>query len=151
MSAVGPQVLDVLWHDTDAREEALRRTVDERLAANPAPAAEDAVVVTYFFALRSVTLAGTTISPRSLNTRTGSPSRMPRTPASSALMVTPWGSISLSQGMVWNWEWALPGKCEVMSWRGYFALKGSRGPSQLSTYLGMGGTSGLSMSASTWE
>lgn len=57
MSAVGPQVLDVLWHDTDAREEALRRTVDERLAANPAPAAEDAVVVTYFFALRSVTLA----------------------------------------------------------------------------------------------
>ena len=32
MASLGPGELDVLWHDTDAREEVLRRTVDERLA-----------------------------------------------------------------------------------------------------------------------
>ena len=48
--------LQSLWHDFDAREELLRRLVTERLAASPAPQIEDAVVATYFFALRSWSL-----------------------------------------------------------------------------------------------
>ena len=48
--------LQSLWHDFDAREELLRRLVTERLAASPAPRLDDAIVATYFFALRSRSL-----------------------------------------------------------------------------------------------
>lgn len=48
--------LQSLWHDFDAREELLRRVVTERLAATPAPRLDDAIVATYFFALRSWSL-----------------------------------------------------------------------------------------------
>src|SRR5213075_1882774 len=48
--------LQSLWHDFDAREELLRRIITERLAASPAPRLADAIVATYFFALRSWSL-----------------------------------------------------------------------------------------------
>jgi hypothetical protein len=57
MNHVEPSVMDALWHDADARDVLLRRTVAERLAANPAPAIDDAIVATYFFAFRTQTLA----------------------------------------------------------------------------------------------
>ncbi len=47
---------DMLWHDADARDVYLRQLIDERLAQQPAPAIEDAIVATYFFALRSLRL-----------------------------------------------------------------------------------------------
>ncbi|MDB5351095.1 MAG: hypothetical protein JWN86_2342 [Planctomycetota bacterium] len=53
MKTVSPAVLDALWHDADAREVLLRSIVTERLAKNPAPAIDDHVVATYFFAFRS--------------------------------------------------------------------------------------------------
>lgn len=56
MATLNSAVLDVLWHDFDAREEALRRIATERLAAQPAPLLEDSIVATYFLALRSWSL-----------------------------------------------------------------------------------------------
>ncbi len=53
---LSPSALQSLWHDFDAREELLRRIVTERLAASPAPQLNDAIVATYFFALRSWSL-----------------------------------------------------------------------------------------------
>lgn len=49
--------LDTLWYDLDRREELVRRTVTERLAASPPPTDDDYVVATYFFAFRSQKLA----------------------------------------------------------------------------------------------
>ena len=56
MSPLGPSTLELLWHDAEPRELALRRVVAERLAENPAPAVPDHVVGTYFFAFRTLTL-----------------------------------------------------------------------------------------------
>lgn len=48
--------LDALWADLDDREERLRTLVARALAECPAPALDDAVVATYFLALRSTPL-----------------------------------------------------------------------------------------------
>ena len=48
--------LELLWHDADAREVLLRRIITERLVASPAPALDNHIVATYFFALRSWSL-----------------------------------------------------------------------------------------------
>jgi ribulose 1,5-bisphosphate carboxylase large subunit-like protein len=48
---------DLLWYDADAREDALREIVGERLALTPPPSMDDYVVATYFFAFRTVKLA----------------------------------------------------------------------------------------------
>lgn len=45
-----------LWFDWDAREQLLRAVVAERLALRPPPTADDAVVATYFLALRTKSL-----------------------------------------------------------------------------------------------
>ncbi|PZS01301.1 MAG: hypothetical protein DLM70_12095 [Chloroflexi bacterium] len=50
------ETLDILMLDLDAREELLRDMVSERLASSPAPRIGDAVVATYFFALRTMPL-----------------------------------------------------------------------------------------------
>jgi ribulose-bisphosphate carboxylase large chain len=47
---------DVLLYDADAREDALRDRVTESLAVNPPAKLHDAIVGTYFFVLRSLTL-----------------------------------------------------------------------------------------------
>ena len=44
---------EMLWHDADARDVYLRELIDDRLASNPAPAIDDAIVATYFFAFRT--------------------------------------------------------------------------------------------------
>lgn len=46
----------LLWHDAAAREERLRAIITERLAANPPPKIDDAIVATYFFAFRTMKL-----------------------------------------------------------------------------------------------
>lgn len=53
---INNNALPSLWHDADAREVLLRRTITERLAARPAPKLDDQIVATYFFALRSWSL-----------------------------------------------------------------------------------------------
>ncbi len=55
-SHIDSTTLAMLWHDAAAREESLRRIVGERLAFNPPPPVEDAVVATYFFAFRTMKL-----------------------------------------------------------------------------------------------
>src|SRR5204862_3597477 len=57
MTSISPQVLQLLWSDFDAREEVLRDLVSERLQASPPPTLDDSIVVSYFFAFRSQTLA----------------------------------------------------------------------------------------------
>ncbi len=44
---------DLLWHDATKREQKLRTLITERLSVRPAPAADDCVIATYFFAFRS--------------------------------------------------------------------------------------------------
>ena len=56
MSELQSSILQQLWHDFDAREELLRATVTDRVAAQPPPAMDEFVVATYFFALRSWSL-----------------------------------------------------------------------------------------------
>ena len=56
MIALDSTTVNLLWHDWDGREEKIRALATERLTAKPAPALEDAVVATYFFALRSWSL-----------------------------------------------------------------------------------------------
>jgi ribulose-bisphosphate carboxylase large chain len=53
---IDTHMLDMLWYDGDAREERLRDLVTERLAERPPPRHDDAVIATYFFALRTLTL-----------------------------------------------------------------------------------------------
>src|SRR5690348_4513925 len=48
-----PKTVELLWHDWARREQALRALIRERLALRPAPAVDDCVVATYFFAFRS--------------------------------------------------------------------------------------------------
>jgi ribulose-bisphosphate carboxylase large chain len=50
------KLISSLWHDFDARDQALRAIVGPRLMARPAPQPNDFIVATYFFALRSWTL-----------------------------------------------------------------------------------------------
>jgi ribulose-bisphosphate carboxylase large chain len=56
MNMLSEFIANQLWHDTDAREEVLRRVLTESLAVAPPPIIEDAIVATYFFALRSQAL-----------------------------------------------------------------------------------------------
>jgi ribulose-bisphosphate carboxylase large chain len=53
MQHVTPRALETLWIDLDAREELLRRIVAERLDEKAAPADDDSIVATYFFAFRT--------------------------------------------------------------------------------------------------
>jgi ribulose 1,5-bisphosphate carboxylase large subunit-like protein len=56
MKALDPSTLELFWHDADAREVRLRQVISERLALQPPPPREDAVVATYFMALRTLRL-----------------------------------------------------------------------------------------------
>ena len=56
MKTLDSATLDLFWHDADAREVRLRQVITERLALEPPPVREDAVVATYFMALRSLKL-----------------------------------------------------------------------------------------------
>lgn len=56
MKTLSPALLESLWHDADAREVLLRRTIADRLAENPAPFVDDHIVATYFFAFRTQSL-----------------------------------------------------------------------------------------------
>jgi ribulose 1,5-bisphosphate carboxylase large subunit-like protein len=56
MALLNSKTAGLLWHDPVPREEALRRTITERLALKPAPAIEDCIVATYFFAFRTMKL-----------------------------------------------------------------------------------------------
>lgn len=57
MRPISPQVLDQLRLDFDAREVQLREIVADRLAQNPPPKMDDAIVASYFFAFRHQTLS----------------------------------------------------------------------------------------------
>ena len=56
MNSIAPNALQMLWHDADAREELLRSVVTARLANLRVAAPDDAIVATYFLALRTRTL-----------------------------------------------------------------------------------------------
>ena len=56
MKAIHPDILQMLWYDSDAREVFLRQTIRERLAYNPPPIHDDHIIATYFFAFRSMKL-----------------------------------------------------------------------------------------------
>lgn len=47
---------ELLWYDHDARETVLRSAIEERLSLKPPPVLDDAVVATYFLALRTTRL-----------------------------------------------------------------------------------------------
>ncbi len=57
MKPLSPAILDLLWHDADAREVQLREIITERLQGSPPPLMDDAIVATYFFAFRTLTLS----------------------------------------------------------------------------------------------
>ena len=54
---INSDTLQDLWFDFDAREMRLRRLISEHLTLNPPPKSEEAIIATYFFAFRSMTLA----------------------------------------------------------------------------------------------
>jgi len=56
MKPVDSPTLDILWHDSDAREVLLREIISERLAESPPPVLDDYIVATYFLALRTLKL-----------------------------------------------------------------------------------------------
>ncbi len=56
MKALDANSLATLWLDSDAREVLLREIIREQLAEKPAPAIDDYLVATYFFAFRTNTL-----------------------------------------------------------------------------------------------
>jgi len=56
MNSIDTQILQPMWFDFDAREVLLRRIISERLAQNPPPTSEDAIIATYYFAFRTQTL-----------------------------------------------------------------------------------------------
>jgi ribulose 1,5-bisphosphate carboxylase large subunit-like protein len=56
MKPLSDATLESLWFDPDRREVLLRQVVQDRLAERPAPAIDDAIVATYFFAFRSTRL-----------------------------------------------------------------------------------------------
>jgi ribulose-bisphosphate carboxylase large chain len=53
MKTLPDRVIDALALDLDAREDLLRDVVADRIAESPAPAIDDAIVATYFFAFRT--------------------------------------------------------------------------------------------------
>lgn len=57
MAKLDEKTRNLLWHDSDAREVRLRELVEASLVQNPPPVAEDQIVATYFFALRTLKLA----------------------------------------------------------------------------------------------
>src|SRR5579875_1796554 len=57
MAPLSTQTLSVLVHDIDASETQLRDVIHERFALQPPPRVDDAIVATYYFALRSMRLA----------------------------------------------------------------------------------------------
>jgi hypothetical protein len=57
MKPLDSKTLDWLWQDADAREVRLREIIEDRLAEAPPPAVDGHVVASYFFALRTMTLA----------------------------------------------------------------------------------------------
>lgn len=59
MRRLDDESLAILWHDADSREILLRKIVSERLALCPPPVLDDAIVATYFLALRTQTLQTT--------------------------------------------------------------------------------------------
>ena len=56
MSTIKPEILQTLWYDHDAREVTLRQIIQERLERTLPPASDDHIIVTYFFAFRSMKL-----------------------------------------------------------------------------------------------
>ena len=56
MPTAHPETIELLRHDSDAREEVLRALIRERLGENPPPRMDDHIVATYFFAFRTQTL-----------------------------------------------------------------------------------------------
>lgn len=56
MPPASPATIEILRHDSDAREEVLRALIRDRLGANPPPRMDDHIVATYFFAFRTQTL-----------------------------------------------------------------------------------------------
>ena len=56
MKILDSSTLALFWHDADAREMRLREVIAERLALQPPPQREDAVVATYFMAMRNLKL-----------------------------------------------------------------------------------------------
>jgi ribulose-bisphosphate carboxylase large chain len=56
MKPLDNQTLQLLWTDPEPREVLLRRIITERLAENPPPTSNDAIIATYFFAFRTMTL-----------------------------------------------------------------------------------------------
>jgi ribulose 1,5-bisphosphate carboxylase large subunit-like protein len=57
MKPIASAILDLLWHDHDARETRLREIVSDRLAENLPPILDDHAVASYFFALRTLKLS----------------------------------------------------------------------------------------------
>src|SRR5215467_13124309 len=53
MAGLSSKTLGLLWHDPAKREGCLRQVINERLLGKPAPAFDDAIVATYFFAFRN--------------------------------------------------------------------------------------------------
>jgi ribulose 1,5-bisphosphate carboxylase large subunit-like protein len=56
MKSISAQSLELLWHDAEPREVLLREIISERLKFKPAPAMDNHIVATYFFAFRTQTL-----------------------------------------------------------------------------------------------
>ncbi len=56
MQTIDADLLKLFWHDSDRREDLLRRVITERLAVNPPPKSDDSIIATYFFAFRNLRL-----------------------------------------------------------------------------------------------
>jgi ribulose 1,5-bisphosphate carboxylase large subunit-like protein len=56
MKALSDTLLSRLWQDWDTREELIREVVQDRLRTHPPPRADDHLIASYFFALRTTTL-----------------------------------------------------------------------------------------------
>jgi ribulose 1,5-bisphosphate carboxylase large subunit-like protein len=56
VKAINTDILQDLWFDFDAREVKLRKIISERLTQNPPPTSAEAIIATYFFAFRTMTL-----------------------------------------------------------------------------------------------
>jgi ribulose 1,5-bisphosphate carboxylase large subunit-like protein len=56
METLDNTTLQLFWNDPEPREIRLRQVITDRLAQNPPPTADDAIIATYFFAFRTMTL-----------------------------------------------------------------------------------------------
>jgi ribulose-bisphosphate carboxylase large chain len=56
MTTIDAKKLGLLWRDEEVRENRIREIVMDRLAERPPPMVEDAIVASYFLALRTLTL-----------------------------------------------------------------------------------------------